>query len=100
MPHKITYKPLLGQGPNGQVYGAPVEIERAYVEDKVQVIKIADGADVASSSFIVVDPDVVIPPESLITVWTGTPRERESRLMQSNYFQHPSAPSHVVLYLE
>lgn len=100
MPHQISYKPLLGQGPNGQVFGAPVSIERAYVEDKIQVIKSTNGADVTSNSFVVIDPEVVVPAESLITVWAGTARERESKLVGSNYFNHPNAPSHSVLYLE
>lgn len=100
MPHQISFKPYKGQGPNGKVWGAPVAVERAYVEDKVHVVRAQDGVETTSNTFIVVDPDVNVPEESLVTVWAGTDRERESGVINTAYFQHPRAPSHLVIYLE
>lgn len=100
MPHRISFKPYMGQGPNGKVWGEPVPVDRSYVEDKVQVVRTRDGVETTSNTFIVVDPVWDVPEESLITVWPGTAREREAGVLTTAFYQHPRAPSHLVLYLE
>lgn len=82
------------------VWGSPVAVERAYVEDKANVVRSKDGAETTSSTKIVVDPHWDIPDESMVTVWAGTPRMREAKVIATEFFQHPRAPSHLVLYLE
>lgn len=99
MPHRISFRKYTGQGPRGPVHAPLVLVGRAYIEDKTQLVRNKDGAETTSSAFVVVDPHWDIPPESLVTIWEGTPREREALLISSGLKDHPEAPSHLQLYL-
>lgn len=99
LPHKISFRPYTGEGPRGATYGPLTLVNRAYVEDKSQLVINKDGVEERSGSFVVVDPHWDIPVESLVTIWEGTPRERESRLISNALKDHPETPSHLQLYL-
>lgn len=99
MPHQISYRPYVGEGSRGAIYGDPVQVGRANVDDKVQKVRGQDAAEVVSSSSVTIDPAWEVPVGSLVTVWAGTHRERESVVITSSYYQHPRVPSHTVLYL-
>lgn len=99
LPHTITIKPCTGEGRNGPTYGPKQTWNRVYVEDKTAVLKGADGAEKTSRGFIVTDPERAIPELSLVTVWAGTPREREAQVLSTDFASMPRMPSNITAYL-
>lgn len=65
--HTITVEPYLGGGAHGPVFGPPVMVT-CRVEEKAQLVRANTGAEVVSSTTVACDSDVVIPPESRVTV--------------------------------
>ena len=100
LPHKVTFRPYEGEGPRGPMYGSPVEIGHAYVEDKHKLVRAGSDTEVLSSTLVVVDPHWHVPDESLVTVWAGTPREREAKVILTSLYDHPRAPSNLEIRLE
>lgn len=99
VPHTITIKPYLGEGRDGPIHGPSQIWTRVYVEDKTAVLKGADGAEKTSRGFIVTDPERDIPELSLVTVWAGTPREREAQVLATDFASMPRMPSNITAYL-
>ncbi|GGM65191.1 hypothetical protein GCM10012275_39670 [Longimycelium tulufanense] len=99
LPHTITVRPYLGTGPYGDVFGDPVTIRRAYVEDRRQLVRSPTGEEVISETTVRTQPGVHIPIGSKVTVWHGTPHERTARVITANRFNHPSAPAHLEIAL-
>ncbi|WP_440708821.1 hypothetical protein [Herbiconiux sp. YIM B11900] len=58
------------------------------------------GQEVTSSTFVVLLPGDDTAPGSLVTVWPGTPRERTSEVIASDFYDYRRTPSHVELRLE
>lgn len=65
--HTISVEPYLGSGAYGAVYGPPVSVQ-CRVQDEVRLVRSASGDEVVSSATVFCDPDVVITPESRVTV--------------------------------
>lgn len=99
LPHTIIIKPFLGEGRNGPVYGPAQTWDRMYIEDKNEVMKSREGDELISQSFVVTDPERDIPLQSLVTVWVGTPREREAQVLATNFASMPAMPSNITAYL-
>lgn len=99
LPHKITVKPFLGTGARGKIYGPPVEWDRVYVEDKRQMIVSSEGSDITSNSFVVMDPERVLPEGSEITIWAGTWKERTSIVVGTSMYDFPGAPSNLQVFV-
>lgn len=99
LPHTITVRILEGSGPYGDVYADPVTWDRANVEDKRKLVRDKTGAETVSETTVLLDPERIVPAGSLVTVWAGTPREREAKVITSGLIEHPAAPSHSILHL-
>lgn len=99
LPHTITIKPYLGEGRNGSIYGPAEAWDRMYVEDKTAVLKTSGDSEKTSRGFIVTDPERSIPELSLVTVWAGTPREREAQVLSTDFASMPRMPSNITAYL-
>lgn len=100
LPHQIGSRRFKGESSRGAVYHPYALLKRAYVEDKRQLVKSRTGGEVTSNAVVYLDPTPVFHPDDLITIWPGTERERESKVITTTYLEHPRAPSHQVLYLE
>jgi hypothetical protein len=99
LPHTIKVEPLLGTGARSEVFGPIQEWKRAYVEDKRQMVVSAEGDDVVSNSFVVLDPERILPEGSRVTMWPGTPRERVARVVGTSFYDFPRLPSNVQIFL-
>lgn len=100
LPHQVKARQFKGENSRGKVYHPQVFIRHAYVEDKRQLVKDKNGADVSSNATVHLDPKPVFHPDDMVTIWPGTLREREARVITTTYLEHPAAPTHQVLYLE
>lgn len=99
LPHRIEFRTPVN-GTYGVGWSDWTKVPRAYIEDKVQIVRNAKGEQVTSSSFVICDPGFVVPPDSQVTVWIGMPNVRTATVIAVARFAHSSAPSHQVLYLE
>lgn len=99
LPHTIRVEPMLGTGARGEVFGPAQEWKRAYVEDKRQMVVSSDGDDIVSNSFVVLDPERVLPEGSRVTMWPGTVRERAARVIGSSFYDFPRLPSNLQIFL-
>lgn len=95
LPHTIIVKPYLGTNARGESWGPAETWDRAYVEDTKRVVLAPDGKDAMTNTQIWVDPERVLPELSKVTVWVGTPREREARVVSTSFYSAPRAPSHL-----
>lgn len=102
MPHKrlVSYKPKLGSGGLGPVYGDEVICERAAISDTRKLVRNSDGQEVVSSTQVVLDPEHQLPAGSLVTVWRGRAREREALLISESFGEFPKLPSLVLIAIE
>ena len=106
LPHRVTITRLAGDGPEGDIWDDPDGEVPAYVEQKSRLVvdrragSPTNGQEITSTTFVVllVDDDTL--PRSTVTVWSGTPRERTSEVVDSAYFEYRGTPAHVELYLE
>jgi hypothetical protein len=105
LPHRVILTRFLGDGPEGDVWADPVEA-RAYVEQKTR-LKVdrrstspTSGQEIAASTMIVLLTADDVLPRSKVTVWPGTPRERTSEVVNSDFYDYPRTPSHVEAFTE
>lgn len=61
LPQQVTYRPFLGAGPEGDVYGDPVTAP-ARVEHKNKLIRDRERQEVVSAATVYMRPDLAIPP--------------------------------------
>lgn len=103
--HTVTVQAILPVGSSvGALHGEPVT-RRAIVVDKRS--KVVDqrvdsetkGAEVISSSHVLVQPEHYAAPGSLVTVWPGTVMERTGEVIATAYAQHSKAPSSAQMWL-
>jgi hypothetical protein len=105
LPHRVTLVRLTGEGAEGDTWADPVPDVPAYVEQKSRLVvdrrsgSPTAGAEVTSSTFVVLLLADDALPRTQVTVWPGTPRERTSEVVDSAYFDYAGTPSHVELYL-
>ena len=106
LPHRITITPLATETAEGETRGASTSDVPAYVEQKNRLV-VDQRTDsptfmqqITSTAFVVGLPDVVALPRTLVTVWAGTPYERESQVVATAPFDYRGTPNHVELYLE
>ncbi|MGC4960084.1 hypothetical protein [Gordonia sp. DT101] len=60
LPQQLTYKPYLGQGSFGAIYGDPVTVP-ARVQFGNKVVRNSKGAEVVSAATIYVQPAAAMP---------------------------------------
>lgn len=100
-PHRVLVRDPLGAAGFGQSW-APARELPAEVKDTQSVVRAADGAERASSTQVTVDLSAAVALEALVTVWKGTPREREARVIAVGTSDNTDSPldSFLLLYLE
>ncbi|GAA1915296.1 hypothetical protein GCM10009775_04670 [Microbacterium aoyamense] len=107
LPHRVTVTPFLGDGAEGDLWGAPIPDVPAYAEQKSRLkvdrrsTSATSGQEITSSTTVVLLPEHDLRPRTKVTVWKGTPRERTSEVIDSalGMYNHRT-PNHVELYLE
>lgn len=106
LPHRITITRFLGDGPEGDLWADPVPAVPAYVEQKAKLrvdrraSSPTSGQEITASTFVVLLTGDDVLPRSRVTVHAGTPRERTSEVVDSEFYDYPRTPSHVEVYLE
>lgn len=99
LPHTVTVRPLTGSGGLGRTYGDAVTFS-AMVQDGARMVRNSAAVEVVSSTQVHCDFSVNAPPGSLVTVWAGTGRERESEVIAIAGSDHPVIPGHQTLALK
>jgi hypothetical protein len=106
LPHTVTIERFAGDGAEGSTWATAVSAVSAYVEQKSKLIvdrrtssPTANQEIVASTFIVLLTADDVLP-ESYITVWAGTGRERRAQVVSSAYFDYRGAPSHVEVWTD
>lgn len=102
LPHRnlVIEHVYQGSGPDGDVY-ADVTVPRAYIADKVRIVRDSTGAEATSTVSIVVPLEHWCEADSEVTVWAGTTRERRTKVIAAAYAEHSRVtPNHATLYCE
>lgn len=102
MPHKnlISYRPKLGESAYGPKYGEEVVCARGAISDKRRFVRDRDGNQVISESRIALDlPDHDVPEGSIVTIWRGTPQERETTAIVTSVADWPRLPRFIEVSL-
>ncbi|TCO64384.1 hypothetical protein [Actinocrispum wychmicini] len=99
LPHAVAVRPYLGPGPYGDVFGDPVVVRRAFVEDRRRLVRSPDGEEVVSETTVRTRRNERIPLGSKVTVWQGTPHERTATVITVSVLDHPSSWSHLEITL-
>jgi hypothetical protein len=99
--HRVTIAAYLGEGAYGPEYDTPVTGVLAFVADKRRLVRDRNGDEVVSETTVILKPGTVCPPESTVTVWPGTSRERTSRVITASDHDGGGLPTpdHVELAL-
>lgn len=98
-PHTVIVEPLVGSGGMGDIHGPAVSDIPAMVEEGAVLVRDSGGAEVVSSARVHCSWDVVAPPGSRVTLWSGTSSERTSIVITSAGAPHPTLPSWRTLSL-
>jgi len=98
-PHTVIVAPLTGSGGMGPVYGSAVPDVPAMVEEGATLVRDASAAEVVSSARVHCSWDVVAPPGSKVTLWSGTGKERTAVVITADGAPHPTLPSWQTLAL-
>lgn len=80
-PHTVKVRDYQPGGGMGGGFAASRELT-AEVKDERRLVRDRDGAEVVSSSQVTVPLGSNVPLGSLVTVWAGTPSEREATVLQ------------------
>ena len=98
-PHTVTIRPRLGSGSMGPIWGDPVPDIPALVVEGAQLVRSPGGSEVVSQAQVSVHFDVEAPPESEVTIWAGTPKQRTATVITASGGPHPTLPSFLTLAL-
>lgn len=99
-PHTVEVRDRVAGGGMGSTYAAARTLA-AEVEDEQKLVRAADNSEVVSSAQVTLPLPQHVPVGSLVTVWPGTPAERQSTVLAVN--RHENAEpldSFVVLSLK
>jgi hypothetical protein len=99
-PHIVSVRAYRAGGGMGGGF-APSRELAAEVKDERRLIRDRDGSEVVSSSQVTVPLGSNVPLGSLVTVWAGTPAEREATVLQAGRDDNTDTllDSFEVLYL-
>lgn len=98
-PHTVRVTPFLGEGGNGPIWGAPVEVP-AFVEDVAEVVVDRSGTEVVSGTKVTLNFDDAPAEQSRVAVWLDTTHERTAPVVSVARNEHPNWPAFAVLRLK
>lgn len=99
-PHTVKVRDRRTGGGLGPSY-APSRDLRAEVKDVQTLVRDADGAEVVSSTQVTIPLPDDVPLGSLVTVWPGTPRQREAVVLAAAANPNdPPLDAYLLLSLE
>lgn len=99
-PHEVRVRDQVSSGGMGASHATPRTLA-AEVRDEQRMVRGEDGAEVVSSTQVTVALPEHVPLGSLVTVWAGTPREREARVLAVAVADNePPLDAYLVLSLE
>lgn len=99
-PHSVKVRDVArtGSGPRPSSTQRPLPAE---VLDEQELVRDIDGNEVVSSTRVTVPLDANVAPGALVTVWEGTPAQREAAVIAvARVIDDPPLPSHLVLRLK
>lgn len=96
----VRYEPKLGEGAYGPKFGDPVTPERAAVDEKQKLVRLADGTTAISSARIALDPEHEMALGSRVTLHPDTPRERTTTVIVAAKAEWPRLPHFFEYALE
>lgn len=104
-PHTVAVRPFAGIGGSGPIYGetytlSPADGRGVYLEDAREVVLDSDGTEVVSSTRFFCNFEDAPPEKSRVTVWVGTPFEREAPVVRVARFSHPEFPGYAEVRLK
>ena len=99
-PHKVQVRDLQ-LGGLGKSHGVARSLP-AEVKDEQRIVRDRDGAEVVSSTQVTVDVDANVAPGALVTVWAGSPAQREAEVIAVTRAENGDTPldSYLLLSLE
>ena len=102
LPHRrlVTYRPKLGEGAYGPVYGPQVVAPRAAIDDKRRLVRTADGRELVAQSRVALDLEHLMPEGSEVTIWAGQVNERTTTALVVSLAQWPRLPQFIEVALE
>lgn len=106
LPHIVSIERFTGDGAEGSTWATADTGVPAYVEQKSKLIidrrssSPTVNTEVTASAFVVLLAADDVLPESYVTVWAGTARERRAQVISSAFFDYPRAPSHVEVWTD
>jgi hypothetical protein len=100
MRQQVTLHAVPKTGVTVSAAEAPGRTVRANVEHKVRVVRTPEGAEVASSAKVILDPENAPKPESFITLDTGTAYARRTKVITASLEQKPRKPDRIIVYTE
>lgn len=71
LPHRVTVEPFTGDGPDGYLFGPPVQV-RARVDSRPQIVAGKDGQQATSSATVILPIGAPVTLLSHITLPDGT----------------------------
>lgn len=82
-PHQVTVRNRAAGGGMGSSY-SPSRTLAAEVKDTQTLVRNEDGREVVSSTQVTLPLPEHVPLGSLVTVWPGTTRQREARVLATS----------------
>ena len=99
-PHQVLVRDLVRAGGMGSSHGAARALA-AEVIDTQTLVRDKDGREVVSSTRVTLPLPQHVPLGSLVTVWPGTPQEREARVLAASLNPNdPPLDAYLLLSLE
>lgn len=103
--HIVDLYPIAtGRGADGAVPGTPLLGRAAIVDEKVKLVEDQrDGAEpgtqVNTTAHVFLLLEDYVKPGSDVVLRPGSPVERRAQVVASAYYDHPSGPEHVELWV-
>jgi hypothetical protein len=89
----------LGEGPNGDVFTDWRKVDRCKVEQQRRMVRGLDGQDsMAAGRITLNESDGPFSESTEFRLWTGRPNEQVVQAVAVEFFEHPPAPTHWVVY--
>lgn len=104
--HRVTLKPIRDVGSStGALFHPEIRNVKALIADKRTTVvdqrpaSETRGEEIIVSGQVVMQKESYVKPGSLVTIWGGTPMEREAEVVAATYADHKRAPSSSTVWI-